>query len=139
MRNSTALRFAAVAGLLAVVLGAFGAHALKNVLNERKTTDIWEKAVFYHLIHAVMLFILAERSLLRVGPWCCLAAGVLIFSGTLYLLAVTNLRWLGVITPLGGISLMAGWAWLAIEVGKAPRSNNQESEKQQSSGINPGG
>lgn len=103
-------------GLLAVALGAFGAHGLKNVLAEHNTAAIWEKAVFYHFIHAVMLVVLAlrfDRAAAR-GPWVCFLAGIVIFSGSLYLLAVTNLRWLGAITPFGGISFLAGWLWLTI-------------------------
>ena len=123
MNKATALRIAAVAGLLAVVLGAFGAHALKTILEANQTTAVWEKAVFYHFIHAVMLFILAGKTPLRTGPWLCFAAGIVIFSGTLYALALTNARWLGAITPLGGISFMAGWLWLIIVPEHAQRSS----------------
>ena len=105
---------AAVLGVLAVALGAFGAHSLKHLLVENQTAAIWEKAVFYHFIHAVMLFILAGRTPLNLGPWLCFLLGIVIFSGSLYLLAVTNLRWLGAITPLGGISFIVGWVWLVI-------------------------
>jgi uncharacterized membrane protein YgdD (TMEM256/DUF423 family) len=112
--NSTALRISAVMGFLAVGLGAFGAHGLKELLTQNGTASIWEKAVFYHFIHTVMLFILARRSPLHTGPWYSFWAGILIFSGSLYLLAVTNLKWLGAITPIGGLSFLAGWLWLII-------------------------
>ena len=112
MKSSTAARISAVAGLLAVVLGAFGAHGLKDVLGANGTTTIWEKAVFYHFIHAVMLFLLAERKPFPAVAWWSFLAGILIFSGSLYLLAATNALWLGAVTPVGGVSFLFGWAWL---------------------------
>lgn len=115
MSNATALRTAAIIGGLAVALGAFGAHGLKAVLADNHTAAIWEKAVFYHFIHSVMLFVLAGRAPLRIGPWLCFLGGILVFSGSLYLMAVTNLRWLGAITPIGGVSFIAGWVCLAIK------------------------
>jgi uncharacterized membrane protein YgdD (TMEM256/DUF423 family) len=115
MTNSSALRIAAILGALAVVLGAFGAHGLKGVLVSNGTTAIWEKAVFYHFAHTVMLFVLAGRAPLRRVAWLSFLFGILIFSGSLYLLAVTNLRWLGAITPVGGISFIVGWVCLAIK------------------------
>ena len=118
MTSTNAIRIAAAAGALAVLLGAFGAHGLRERLLENGTTTIWEKAVFYHFVHAVMLFVLAQRSPLRAGPWWCFLAGIVIFSGSLYLLAVTNLRWLGAITPVGGASFIAGWTWLFISAAK---------------------
>jgi uncharacterized membrane protein YgdD (TMEM256/DUF423 family) len=118
--NTTATRIAAVAGFLAVALGAFGAHALKTILAQKGTASIWETAVFYHFIHAVMLFVLAERKPLATGPWWCFLAGIVIFSGSLYLLAVTGAHWLGAVTPVGGASFLAGWFWLAFA---ATRSN----------------
>jgi uncharacterized membrane protein YgdD (TMEM256/DUF423 family) len=109
-----ATRIAAALGLLAVVLGAFGAHGLKEILARNGTAIIWERAVFYHALHAVMLFLLASRAPLQAGPWFSFLGGILIFSGSLYLLAVTNLRWLGAITPIGGVSFLVGWLWLVI-------------------------
>lgn len=120
MSNSTALRIAAVLGFIGVGLGAFGAHGLKAVLTQNGTTAIWEKAVFYHFIHTVVLLLLATRSPLQRGPWFALLAGILIFSGSLYLLALTNVKILGAVTPLGGISFMVGWLWLAICPKSAP-------------------
>ncbi len=119
MTNTTATRVAAVTGFLAVALGAFGAHGLNNILAQNGTAAIWETAAFYHLIHAVMLFVLAGRKPLVAGPWWCFLTGMVIFSGSLYLLAATNARWLGAITPIGGIGLLAGWLWLAITAGRA--------------------
>jgi uncharacterized membrane protein YgdD (TMEM256/DUF423 family) len=112
MTNATATRIAALAGLLAVALGAFGAHALKAILAQNGTTAIWEKAVFYHFIHAVMLFVIAGRKPFLAGAWWSFFAGIVIFSGSLYLLAVTNLKRLGAITPFGRAGFLIGWAWL---------------------------
>lgn len=117
MSPATATRCAAAAGLLAVALGAFGAHGLKEVLTQNGTTTIWEKAVFYHFIHAVMLFILAERKVFPAFAWWNFLAGILIFSGSLYLLAVTDIRWLGAVTPVGGLCFLAGWVCLMIRSG----------------------
>jgi uncharacterized membrane protein YgdD (TMEM256/DUF423 family) len=114
MKPATATRIAATAGLLAVALGAFGAHGLKEVLMQNGTTAIWEQAVFYHFIHAVMLFILAERKKFPAFAWWSFLAGIVVFSGSLYMLAVTNLHWLGAITPIGGAGFLAGWAALAF-------------------------
>jgi uncharacterized membrane protein YgdD (TMEM256/DUF423 family) len=114
MSNALAFRFAALFGVTAVALGAFGAHALKEVLSRNDTAAIWQTAVLYHFIHTLMLVILATRVPLRLGPWWSFAAGIIIFSGSLYLLAITNLRWLGAITPLGGASFLVGWIWLMV-------------------------
>jgi uncharacterized membrane protein YgdD (TMEM256/DUF423 family) len=114
MTNTTATRMAAALGALAVTLGAFGAHGLKELLTQNGTVAIWDKGVFYHFIHAVMLFVLAQRQPLKAGPWWCFFSGIVIFSGSLYVLAVTNMHWLGAITPVGGVSLIAGWIWLAL-------------------------
>jgi uncharacterized membrane protein YgdD (TMEM256/DUF423 family) len=118
MTNTLATRIAALMGLLAVGLGAFGAHGLKEILARNETAAIWEKAAFYHFIHAVMLFILAARTPLPRLSWFSFLIGILIFSGSLYLLAVTNARWLGAITPFGGVSFMIGWVCLMLSAGK---------------------
>jgi len=80
--------------------------------------DVWNKAVFYHFIHALALLVLALYAAANRSAWWLLLAGIFVFSGSLYLMALTNLRWLGAITPIGGLCFLAGWAWLAI----APRS-----------------
>jgi uncharacterized membrane protein YgdD (TMEM256/DUF423 family) len=103
---------------LAVVLGAFGAHGLRERL-DAASLGIWEKAVFYHFIHALGLLMVAL--LPRTGTfaesaaaWVCglLAAGIVIFSGSLYALALTGQRALGAITPIGGVSFIAAWLML---------------------------
>jgi uncharacterized membrane protein YgdD (TMEM256/DUF423 family) len=107
-------RIAGIMGFLGVSLGAFGAHGLKDLLAANATAAIWEKAVLYHLIHAVVLFIIAGRQPFRQGPFLAFLLGMLVFSGSLYVLAVTNIRWLGAITPIGGVSFLVGWAWLSV-------------------------
>lgn len=114
MTNQLALRVVAILGFLAVALGAFGAHGLKELLARNGTTEIWEKAVLYHFVHLLAMLFLVSRQPLPTGPWACFLAGIVIFSGSLYLLAVTNVRWLGAITPLGGLSFLAGWCWLGL-------------------------
>lgn len=105
-------RIAAAAGLLAVLLGAFGAHGLKDLLGRNGTVEIWQTAVFYHFIHAVMLFVLAVLPRRPAFAWWSFFTGIVIFSGSLYLLAVTDVRWLGAITPIGGVAFVAGWVCL---------------------------
>jgi uncharacterized membrane protein YgdD (TMEM256/DUF423 family) len=105
-------------GALGVALGAFGAHALKS----RLTADdlaIFETAVRYQLFHAVALLGLAAWTDRAAGGKLVWAArafglGVLIFSGSLYLLVLTQQRWLGAITPLGGVALIGGWILVAL-------------------------
>ena len=70
--------------------------------------------MFYHFIHAVMLFLLAERKTFPAVAWWGFLTGIVIFSGSLYLLAVTNARWLGAVTPVGGVSFIVGWAALLL-------------------------
>ena len=107
-------RLAAALSFLAVALGAFGAHGLKALLQTNDTTDVWNKAVLYHLAHALALVALALHGTAYRGACYLLLAGIVIFSGSLYLLAITNVRWLGAITPLGGVAFLAGWLCLAL-------------------------
>lgn len=114
---------------LAVILGAFGAHGLKDRFGAYEM-GIWEKAVFYHLTHALGVLLVAliaalppEVSIVssaRAATICgVLTAGLAIFAGTLYLLALTGLKWLGAITPIGGTLMIVGWAWLAWSIWRA--------------------
>ena len=105
-------RVAAAFCFLAVALGAFGAHTLKATLDANGTRDVWNTAVLYHLAHAIALVVLAlHPASLRLASGL-LTAGIVIFSGSLYILAVTNVKWLGAITPVGGLCFLAGWMWL---------------------------
>ena len=110
-------RIAAALCFLAVALGAFGAHALRSTLEGRVTLSTWNTAVLYHFIHAIALLALALYGTGNRGAWWLLFAGIILFSGSLYLIALTNLRWLGPVTPIGGLCFLAGWVWLII----APR------------------
>ena len=106
-------RLAALAGFLAVALGAFGAHGLQPVLEKNGTLAVWQTAALYHLVHAVVLLVLAQKAAVARVPFTLFGAGIAIFSGSLYTLALTNVKWLGAITPLGGVCLLAGWLALA--------------------------
>jgi uncharacterized membrane protein YgdD (TMEM256/DUF423 family) len=113
MNPNTAFRISALVGFLAVALGAFGAHGLKELLMRNNTGTFWETAVLYHLTHSAVLLLVSAREPFPRWAWRLFAGGILIFSGSLYLLALTNLRWLGAITPIGGLCLLAGWLALA--------------------------
>lgn len=121
--DSKKVRLAALLGFLAVALGAFGAHGLQPLLVQHDTVEIWKTASHYHLVHAVVLLVLAlfhSDDAPARWSWKCMTWGVLIFSGTLYALAVTGTKWLGAITPIGGLLLLIGWLLLAIR--RWPRS-----------------
>ena len=107
-------RIAAALCFLAVALGAFGAHSLRSTLESRGMLDVWNKAVFYQFIHAIALLVLALYGTINRGACLLLLIGILLFSGSLYLLAlIPQARdWLGPVTPMGGLCLLAGWALL---------------------------
>jgi uncharacterized membrane protein YgdD (TMEM256/DUF423 family) len=109
----------AIALALGVILGAFGAHGLKDRL-DAYLMGVYEKAVFYHFIHALGILVVSLMPKTgAIGPsqasWVCglLLAGIAIFSGSLYALAITRQLGLGAITPIGGLSFIAGWLLLA--------------------------
>lgn len=108
------VRIAAGLCFLAVGLGAFGAHAFKTTLEEHNLVEVWNKAVFYHFVHALALLVLAMVGNTSRTGWWLLCSGIIIFSGSLYLMALTNARWLGAVTPMGGLAFLAGWAWLFL-------------------------
>ncbi|MEY2571988.1 MAG: hypothetical protein QOJ87_201 [Verrucomicrobiota bacterium] len=108
------VRIAAALCFLAVALGAFGAHALKAALESSGMLDAWNKAVLYHFLHAIALLALALYGAGNRATYFLLLAGILLFSGSLYAMALTNARWLGAITPLGGLCFLGGWAWLVL-------------------------
>ena len=109
-------RIAAALCFLAVALGAFGAHSLRSTLEGRGMVDVWNKAVFYHFIHAIALLVLALYGTINRGACLLLLIGILLFSGSLYLLAlIPQARdWLGPVTPVGGLCFLVGWAWLVL-------------------------
>jgi uncharacterized membrane protein YgdD (TMEM256/DUF423 family) len=112
--NSLLFRVAAALCFLAVALGAFGAHALKGTLAANAMTDVWNKAVLYHFVHALALLVLAVLPVTSRSASTLFLSGIVLFSGSLYLLALTNVKWLGAITPLGGLCFLAGWILLVV-------------------------
>ena len=107
------LRVAAFTGFSAVVIGAFGAHGLAKILKENQLLAVYETGVLYHLVHAVALLVVVQG---RVHFWekaaWCFSFGILIFSGSLYILAITEIKKLGMITPIGGTLFLLGWFFL---------------------------
>jgi uncharacterized membrane protein YgdD (TMEM256/DUF423 family) len=122
MKASRTLVSAGLLGATGVALGAFGAHWLRPTLAALGTRDTWETAVYFQLFHAVALLAAAglpqqltenQRRHARRGA-ICWQWGVVLFSGSLYALAVGGPRWLGPVTPLGGAALIAGWVLLIV-------------------------
>jgi uncharacterized membrane protein YgdD (TMEM256/DUF423 family) len=104
--------------VLAVGLGAFGSHALKAKLSEY-SLDVYKTAVLYHMIHALGLFAVAWLSSTAVDPKINLAgifmlAGIILFSGSLYVVSVTGIKSFGAVTPIGGVCLLAAWTLLLV-------------------------
>jgi uncharacterized membrane protein YgdD (TMEM256/DUF423 family) len=108
-----------------IILGAFGAHSLKDILTEY-SMSIYEKGIFYHTIHGLSILVLNLNynikviSLKHANLICSLfIAGIILFSGSLYIFAITGLSWLGAITPLGGVSFILGWiVWYLVSLKK---------------------
>jgi len=117
-------RFALLAGSIlaatGIVLGAFGAHGLRAHLAP-EAVGWWQTGVQYQMWQAIGLVAIGAAPISRSrGPAWLLAAGTLIFSGSLYAMALSGARWLGAVTPVGGVLMIAGWAWLAWRLAKAP-------------------
>jgi uncharacterized membrane protein YgdD (TMEM256/DUF423 family) len=116
--DRTFLLAGAVAGLVAVAFGAFGAHGLRGRLTPEMLA-VFETGVRYHMYHALALLLVAALSphvpgkAIAIAGWLFIA-GIVIFSGSLYLLAVTGVTMLGAITPIGGVAFLAGWASLIV-------------------------
>ncbi|WP_029888734.1 DUF423 domain-containing protein [Polycyclovorans algicola] len=119
------LALAGAYGAVGVALGAFGAHGLRARVTPERLA-VWHTATEYHLLHAVVLLGLALW--LRIAPQAplvsaaaaCIAAGVLVFSGSLYVLVLADLRWLGAVTPLGGVLLIIGWVLIVVAAFRQP-------------------
>jgi uncharacterized membrane protein YgdD (TMEM256/DUF423 family) len=112
------ITLASLSGMLAVAFGAFGAHALKGRLDDY-AQGVFQTAVQYHFYHSLALLAVGviaisypQATLLRSSGWL-FVVGIVIFSGSLYLLSLSGLRWLGAVTPLGGLAFIAGWGCLA--------------------------
>jgi uncharacterized membrane protein YgdD (TMEM256/DUF423 family) len=119
------VRIGAVLGFLAVALGAFGAHGLKDRLEALGTAATFQTAAQYHMYHALALVAVGlfagpfRSSMALTAAGLAFLFGVIIFSGSLYVLAVTGMTRLGAITPIGGVLLLVGWLALAIGAGSA--------------------
>ena len=109
----TGLLLGSFLAFLTVVLGAFGAHALKEQLSEYGKI-IYEKGILYQMFHSLAIIMVAilnqnsESIDYSISIWC-FAAGIILFSGSLYILALTQIKWLGTITPIGGLLFIIGW------------------------------
>lgn len=118
MKPTTIIQTAAIFGAIAVGIGAFGAHGLKPMLEASGRLETFETAVKYHFYHSLVLFALGILALVKPN-WKKLALsfwgftlGILIFSGSLYVLCLSGITWLGAITPLGGVAFILGWLGL---------------------------
>ena len=114
MTSQKVLKIASIFGLFAVAIGAFGAHSLSSILIENNRVDTFETAVRYHFYHTIALLVvsvlLQNNSSKHLNRAVILfSIGILIFSGSLYVLALSNFTFLGAITPLGGLCFMAAW------------------------------
>ena len=124
---SRRLFVAGIFGFTGVALGAFGAHALAQSLALRGMTDVWKTAVLYHLVHAVVLLALALAR--EEGIPCRVrggfALGIVLFSGSLYALGLGAPRWVGAVTPFGGLLFLYGWGALAWAGWKGLRAERE--------------
>ena len=118
----TAIILAAIFGFFGVTLGAFGAHALKDKFKEEKYVKNWETAVSYQFTHTfaialtgILMHLLGATSSLTWAMYL-FVAGIVIFSGSLYVLSLTGIKKLGAITPIGGLCMLAGWVLLFISI-----------------------
>jgi uncharacterized membrane protein YgdD (TMEM256/DUF423 family) len=110
---------AGLAGASAVLLGAFGAHALRSVL-DADHRELWHTAVQYHFWHALALALAAWTRRGRAGRCAvgAFAVGIVLFSGSLYALALGAPRWTGIVTPFGGVAFVVGWVALGLVLGR---------------------
>ena len=119
MKSAFVIQISAISGFLAVAFGAFGAHALKQRLSSEMLA-IYHTAVEYQFIHTLALLVVGlliqiwgKSTPLTVSA-IAFSFGIVVFSGSLYLLSLTGIRWLGAITPIGGIAFLIGWASLLV-------------------------
>ncbi len=113
-------KIASVLMFLAIALGAFGAHALKAQMSEY-SLDVYKTAVLYHVIHALGLFAIAWLSQTVQDPkfgyaGVLMILGIVIFSGSLYVLSITGMKWLGALTPIGGLCFLASWVLVFLSL-----------------------
>jgi len=117
-----ALRLGALFGFFGVILGALAAHGpVYEYLARENHLDYWRTALFYQWFHALALLAIGQSLNARRGTVICWLIGVVLFSGSLYILALDSTQqWAGPLTPLGGLILIAGWAWLWITLLRKP-------------------
>ena len=132
MSNPFGILGAILAGM-AVAAGAFGAHILQSILSA-DSLRVFETGVRYHMYHALALCLVAIRqsqlasaTFLWSGRF--FATGIFLFSGSLYCISLTDMRWIGILTPLGGVTFLAGWSLLAIGEWKYQKSRGQAFEQ----------
>lgn len=112
---------ASISGFLAVAIGAFGAHGMKSILEKHQRIETFSTGVQYHFYHTFALLAVAilmqfySSKALTFSGWC-FAAGIVIFSGSLYVLSITNFTKLGAITPIGGLFFLLGWILILVGV-----------------------
>lgn len=124
MTAKTVLIIASILGALSVGIGAFGAHGLEATLQANGRVETFETAVRYQFYHTLALFLLGILMMNYTNGQFNIAAyafiiGIVIFSGSLYTLSLTNITWLGAITPLGGLAFIIAWVFLALGVSKS--------------------
>ncbi|MBV8413976.1 MAG: DUF423 domain-containing protein [Verrucomicrobia bacterium] len=119
LSDRLARRLAGILGCLGLLFGVFGAHVLRSFLESHGTAEYWRTGVLYHLVQAVALLALSGWRPVPRFAFYLILAGVTVFSGSLYALALTNLKWFGAITPVGGLGMLSGWLVLALA--KGPR------------------
>lgn len=124
MTAKTVLISAGILGALSVGIGAFGAHGLEATLTANGRLDTFETAVKYQFYHTFALLLLGILMLNMDSGYfnyasICFILGIAIFSGSLYTLSLTNITWLGAITPIGGLALILGWVFLILGVSKS--------------------
>lgn len=103
-----------------VIAGAFGAHGLREHVTAERLA-VWHTGVEYQMYHALALLVLAKLNVHRAATWL-FAAGIVIFSGSLYVLVLSDTNWLGAITPIGGVCFIAGWLWLLVTALRKPQT-----------------
>ncbi|WPR77537.1 DUF423 domain-containing protein [Algoriphagus sp. NG3] len=125
MRGKQLIQIAALLGAIAVGIGAFGAHGLKDFLAETGRADTFETAVKYHFYHTLAIFLIGILAVAK-PEWKQLSTaaslmvfGIVVFSGSLYILSLAGITWLGAITPIGGLAFIAGWIYVFIAASKS--------------------
>lgn len=119
MTAGTAFRATCALGFFGVALGAFGAHGLKDQLAASGLVATYEKAVLYLFVHLAPMLVAARLQPFARNAWIAFFLGVILFSGSLFLLCLTGTKWLGAVTPFGGVSFLVGWLLLAGAVKRA--------------------